>query len=157
MNREHEKGRPSKDSDLNRFVVAQEGIYAAALWQIRRGRKTDHWMWFIFPQTSGLGHSAMSVRYGISSLAEARAYIEHPLLGLRLRECVAALQDLTGTSAEAIFGNVDAQKLCSCLTLFAAADPGQQIFEAALGRWFGGQRDNRTLKILAQVGPKTQP
>lgn len=107
---ECQQSDPSTDDsfDLARFVEAQEGVYQSALAEIRRGAKRGHWMWFIFPQLRGLGHSAMAERYGIGSIEEARAYLEHPLLGQRLRECVEALQDLTGPSAADIFGEVDA-------------------------------------------------
>lgn len=104
-------------------------------------------MWYVFPQIDGLGHSAVSRCYAIRSLEEARAYLDHPLLGHRLRECVGALQDLTGTTAEQIFGSVDAVKLRSSLTLFLAAG-NEPLFSAALERWFGGQGDARTLTLL---------
>lgn len=141
---------PSDPYDLGRFIVAQADVYDAALAEIRRGRKLSHWMWFIFPQIAGLGRSPMAQRYAIRSLAEARAYLAHPFLGARLRSCVAALQDLADTSAEEVFGPVDATKLHSSLTLFAEAgdDP---IFEAALDRWFDGKRDDATLRILGHA------
>ncbi len=104
--------------NLERFIDAQRDGYETVLTEIRCGAKRSHWMWYIFPQLSGLGSSAMARRYAIGSLDEARAYLAHPVLGSRLRECVAALQKLTGTTAEAIFGTVDAMKLRSCLTLF---------------------------------------
>lgn len=135
--------------DLERFVSAQEGSYERALVEIRRGRKTGHWMWFIFPQLRGLGHSDMSIRYALGSLEEAQAYLEHPLLGPRLRECVAALQDVIGKSAEEVFGTVDAQKLCSSLTLFEATKTNTAIFDAALVRWFAGRHDQRTIALLS--------
>jgi uncharacterized protein (DUF1810 family) len=128
--------------NLKRYIEAQEGTYAGALAEIRRGAKRGHWMWFIFPQLRGLGRSEMAHRFGISSLDEARAYLTHPVLGPRLRECVAALQDLTSRSAAEVFGDVDAMKLRSSLTLFAQAGRGP-IFEAALSRWFG-EEDERT-------------
>jgi uncharacterized protein (DUF1810 family) len=134
--------------DLARFVDAQSGAYDRALAEIRRGRKTSHWMWYVFPQIFGLGFSEMSQRYAIGSLAEAKAYLAHPVLGARYRECVAALQDLTGTSAKAVFGGIDATKLRSSLTLFAAAAPDERLFAAALERWFGNERDPRTLERL---------
>ena len=136
--------------DLARFVDAQAGTYARALAEIRRGRKTSHWMWFVFPQIAGLGFSEMSQRYAIRSIAEAQAYLAHPVLGARYRECVAALQDLTGTTAKAVFGGVDATKLRSSLTLFAAAAPDERLFAAALERWFGGEPDPRTLERLGK-------
>jgi uncharacterized protein (DUF1810 family) len=133
--------------DLGRFVAAQENVYESALAEIRRGAKRSHWMWFIFPQIAGLGHSAMAQRYAIGSLDEAEAYLDHPLLGNRLRTCVSALQDLTGMTAEAVFGGVDAVKLRSSLTLFDTAGGGP-LFTAALDRWFGGEKDEATLRLL---------
>ena len=135
--------------DLERFVDAQEGCYAAAFAEVRRGAKRGHWMWFIFPQIKGLGRSERSQRYGICSLDEARAYLAHPLLGTRLLECVGALQDLNDTSAVDVFGEVDATKLRSSLTLFVQAGGGP-IFNAALIRWFKAA-DARTLAILKAV------
>jgi uncharacterized protein (DUF1810 family) len=136
----------SGDYDLARFVDAQEGIYPTALAEIRRGAKRSHWMWFVFPQIAGLGRSPTAQRYAIGSIDEARAYFAHPVLGARLCECVAALQDLPPTSAEAVFGPVDALKLRSSLTLFAEAS-GELMFEAAIKRWFGSP-DGATLKLL---------
>jgi uncharacterized protein (DUF1810 family) len=132
--------------NLQRFVEAQESTYSGALAEIRRGTKRGHWMWFIFPQLKGLGRSEMAYRFGISSLDEAKAYLAHPVLGPRLRECVAALQDLTSGTAAEVFGEVDAMKLRSSVTLFAKAGGGP-IFEAALSRWFGVE-DERTLHLL---------
>ena len=131
--------------DLDRFVAAQAGIYDAALAEIRRGAKRSHWMWFIFPQVAGLGRSDMARQYAIQSLEEARAYLAHPLLGSRYRESVAALQDLTGTTAQEIFGETDALKLRSSLTLFAQAGD-ERLIAAALDRWFGGP-DGATLAM----------
>ena len=133
--------------DLQRFVSAQESIYPSALAEIRNGQKRGHWMWFIFPQLAGLGHSAMAQHYGIGSLEEARAYLAHPLLGARYRECVESLQDLPPTTAEIVFGGIDAIKLRSSLTLFAEAS-GEPLFDAALERWFDGDRDPRTMAML---------
>lgn len=135
--------------DLERFVDAQASVYDMALAEIRRGAKRGHWMWFIFPQISGLGRSDMAQRFAIASLDEAQAYLAHPLLGARLRDCVSALQDLTGTSAQAVFGSVDAMKLRSSLTLFTQAGGGG-LFTAALDRWFDGEADAAT---LARVTP----
>jgi uncharacterized protein (DUF1810 family) len=126
-------------------------VYEHVLSEIRRGRKTSHWMWFIFPQMTGLGHSETSRYFGIRSRAEAKAYLAHPLLGARLHECVAMLQDLPPSTAGAVFGPVDALKLQSSLTLFAAMDGNDPIFQTALGRWFGGEADGQTLKLLAAV------
>lgn len=135
--------------DLGRFVAAQEATYATALAEIRRGAKRSHWMWFIFPQIAGLGRSPTAQFYAIGSIDEARDYLAHPILGARLRECVAALQDLAPTSAEAVFGAVDAVKLRSSLTLFAEAS-GERLFDAAIERWFG-DKDEATLTILRRV------
>ena len=140
---------PNDPHDLERFVSAQHGEYTAALTEISNGAKQSHWMWFIFPQIAGLGFSAMSRRFAIASLDEARAYLEHPLLGLRLRACVDALQGVTGKTAQDVFDEVDAAKLRSSLTLFAEAGT-DQLFAAALGRWFGGVRDDATLALLGQ-------
>ena len=141
--------------NLERFVDAQDSSYAAALAEIRQGRKQTHWMWFVFPQICGLGSSEMARRYAIRSDIEARAYLAHPLLGPRLVEAVGVLQDLTGTSAEAVFGSVDAVKLRSSLTLFTAVC-SVPIFEAALARWFGGQRDPATRARLNPPAPGSQ-
>jgi uncharacterized protein (DUF1810 family) len=135
--------------NLDRFVSAQEPTYGRVLTELARGLKTSHWMWFIFPQVAGLGSSEMSRRYAIGSVDEAQAYLAHPLLGARYRECVAALQDLVGTTAEAVFGSIDAAKLRSSLTLFAEAAPCDPLFEAALQRWFRGEKDRRTIEILS--------
>jgi uncharacterized protein (DUF1810 family) len=133
---------------LDRFVAAQADSYDVALAEIRLGAKRTHWMWYIFPQFAGLGHSPMAMRYAIGSLDEARAYLAHPLLGPRLRGCVAALQEVTGKTAVEIFGSIDAQKLRSSLTLFVAAGAGT-MFAAALDRWFGGEQDAATLRLFA--------
>jgi len=131
---------------LDRFVRAQAANYDDALAEIRAGAKRSHWMWYVFPQIAGLGQSDMARHYAIGSLDEARAYLEHPVLGARLRACVAALQALPPTAdAQAVFGGIDATKLRSSLTLFAAVDPA---FDAAIERWFGGVRDPATLSRL---------
>jgi uncharacterized protein (DUF1810 family) len=131
---------------LERFVDAQTDVFDTALAEIRAGAKRSHWMWFIFPQLAALGQSATAKHYGIGSLAEAQAYLAHPLLGPRLRECVAALQALPPAKAEQVFGPIDALKLRSSLTLFDAAGAGPQ-FAAALDRWFGGA-DAKTMALL---------
>ena len=133
--------------DLERFVAAQAGSYESALAEIRRGTKRGHWMWFIFPQIAGLGRSEMAERYAIRSVDEARAYMAHPVLGQRYLECVAALQDLTRSDAVAVFGQTDAMKLRSSLTLFSEA-VDERLITAALDRWFGGQ-DDATQRLLA--------
>jgi uncharacterized protein (DUF1810 family) len=134
--------------NLQRFVTAQAGTYAAALAEIRAGRKTSHWMWFIFPQIAGLGRSAMAQLYAISGADEARAYLDHPLLGERLRECTEALNALRVPDAEAIFGGTDAMKLKSSLTLFDAVSQPAGPFAMCLARYFGGARDAATLHLL---------
>jgi uncharacterized protein (DUF1810 family) len=141
---------------LERFVMAQADSYQTALAEITRGQKRSHWMWFIFPQIAGLGTSAMAQRYAIRSIAEARAYLDHPLLGARLKECVAALQALGPTTADAVFGAVDAIKLRSSLTLFTAAGGGS-LFEAALQRWCDGSPDAATLQRLAAAEGARNP
>ena len=143
----------SDSFDLDRFVTAQEASYERALAELTRGSKTSHWMWFVFPQVAGLGSSDMSRRYAIASIEEAQAYLAHPLVGARYRESVAVLQDLVGTTAEAVFGSVDAAKLRSSLTLFAEAAPDEPLFAAALERWFRGDKDRRTIDIL-NIGKK---
>jgi uncharacterized protein (DUF1810 family) len=152
---------------LQRFVEAQDqdGTYAGALAELRAGRKTSHWMWFVFPQIAGLGQSAMSRRYAIESLEEARAYLEHPVLGPRLVECARALLDHEGLSARQILGEIDAVKLRSSMTLFSrAASPASlreslpykdsrrlgetKVFERVLERYFGGEPDAATLEQI---------
>lgn len=135
------------NDSLERFVEAQDQTYARALQEIMHGFKRSHWMWFIFPQLRGLGRSTMARHYGIESIEEARAYLEHPVLGPRYVQCVTSLQDLRGNDPIAVFGAVDATKLRSSLTLFETAG-GSAVIGAALDRWFGGVRDERTAKIL---------
>ena len=132
---------------LDRFVEAQASIYAKALAEIRRGAKRSHWMWFIFPQLAGLGRSATARFFGIRSLDEARNYLAHPVLGKRYFECVAAVQDLVTSDPAAVFGDTDAMKLRSSLTLFEMVDASSQL-AAALDGWFAGQRDIATLEML---------
>jgi uncharacterized protein (DUF1810 family) len=134
--------------DLERFVAAQEGSYDGALRELRGGRKTGHWIWFVFPQLAGLGHSEMSRYYGIASLDEARAYLAHPVLGPRLRECAAVVAALHARSAEDIFGALDAKKVRSCATLFRRAAPHEPVFPAILDRWYGGAEDPATVELL---------
>lgn len=137
--------------ELARFVQAQSTGYAQALAELRAGRKRGHWIWYVLPQLRGLGMSSTSAYYGIGSLGEARAYLAHPVLGPRLRECVEAVCRHEGLSAEQIFGALDAMKFRSCLTLFAAAEGDSSVFARALGQFFGEQRDERTLELLAQA------
>ena len=134
--------------DLQRFVQAQAEAYQQALAEIRRGRKTTHWMWFVFPQLRGLGLSSTAWRYGIVSLAEARAYLAHDILGPRLRECAAAVASLERRTASEVFGSPDDQKLRSCLTLFEQADPSTPTFSRALDSLWAGERDPLTLRML---------
>lgn len=137
-------------ADLERFVAAQDagGSYDEALAELTRGAKRSHWMWFVFPQIAGLGRSATARYFALSSLAEARAYIAHPVLGPRLRECAAALLNLTGRTAEHVLGGVDAVKLRSSMTLFAAAAPDEPVFAEVLDRYFDGRRDPATVDRL---------
>ena len=136
---------------LQRFVDAQEdaAIYARALGELRAGRKQGHWIWFVFPQIAGLGSSPMSQAYAIRSLEEARAYLEHPLLGARLRESTEALLAAEpGASAEAILGGIDAIKVRSSMTLFHRAAPAEPIFKNVLDRFYGGETDPETERRL---------
>jgi uncharacterized protein (DUF1810 family) len=134
--------------DLERFVHAQERSYERALSEIKSGQKRSHWMWYIFPQLEGLGHSAMSQRYSIGSLAEAEMYLKHPILGPRLITCLEALLNLENRSAEDIFGFLDAKKLRSSATLFAAASPSESIFQQLLRKYFRGENDPATFRLL---------
>jgi uncharacterized protein (DUF1810 family) len=134
--------------DLERFVQAQAATYDAALAELRAGRKTSHWMWFVFPQIEGLGRSPTAQRYAISGLEEARAYLAHPVLGPRLRESAAALLDSPARSAEDVLGGIDALKLRSSMTLFARAAPDEELFRAVLDRFYGGEADPETERRL---------
>jgi uncharacterized protein (DUF1810 family) len=134
---------------LERFLEAQAPIYAQALAELRAGQKQSHWMWFIFPQIAGLGQSPTSRAYAIQTLDEARAYLAHPVLGARLRECCQAVMNLRTNSAEEIFGSVDEMKFRSCLTLFTEADHGEVLFYNLLEKYFEGEPDEATLEILA--------
>lgn len=138
--------------DLDRFLDAQEtgGTYGQALAELQLGNKTGHWMWFIFPQISGLGRSAASRRYAINSLAEARAYLDHDVLGPRLLECAQAIATHKDRSAEDILGSVDARKLRSSMTLFLRAAPGETVFKAVLAQFFDGEPDPATDEILSR-------
>lgn len=137
--------------DLNRFLEAQAGDYARALAEIRAGDKRSHWMWYIFPQVTGLGFSSMSQRYAIRTRAEAEAYLAHPVLGPRLTECAEAALGVEGRSALDIFGSPDDIKLRSCATLFAAVSPAGSVFHRLLDAFFEGRHDGQTLRLL---GPK---
>jgi uncharacterized protein (DUF1810 family) len=143
---------PGDPFDLDRFVRAQDsgGAYERALEELRRGGKTSHWMWFVFPQLAGLGHSAMAERYAIRSLDEARAYLGHPVLGPRLLDSTAAILGTPeGRSAESMLGGIDAVKLRSSATLFLRADPQDAMFARVLDRFFDGAPDPATDRLLA--------
>ena len=139
-----------RSNGMERFVEAQDagGIYAQALRELRAGRKTSHWMWFVFPQVAGLGHSSMAQAYAIDSLDQARAYLAHPVLGPRLRECTAAVLTHTDRTAEQIMGGIDALKLRSSMTLFARADPDDPAYAAVLDSFYDGEPDARTDALL---------
>lgn len=140
--------------DLGRFVTAQAPVFDAALTELKAGRKRSHWMWFIFPQLRGLGHSSTAQFYGIGSLDEARAYLAHPLLGPRLTLCARTVLESAAPSLHDIFGSPDDMKFGSCMTLFeAAAPPEEKVFGAAIDRWCAGQRDARTLQLLSSGKP----
>lgn len=136
--------------DLERFVQAQDagGTYGRAVQELRRGRKTGHWIWFVFPQIAGLGRSPTSAHYSITSLAEARAYLRHPVLGPRLAECTAIVAQTQDETAEQIFGDLDALKLHSSMTLFHRAAPDEPLFRQVLDRFFDGQPDPATDRLL---------
>jgi uncharacterized protein (DUF1810 family) len=134
--------------DLERFVDAQAGVYERVCGELRAGRKQSHWMWFVFPQIRGLGSSEMAVRYAISSLEEAKAYLRHDVLGVRLRECAGILVGVQGRTVEEIFGYPDDLKFHSSMTLFAKAAEEEGVFQEALGKYFGGAMDGGTLERL---------
>ena len=139
---------PNGMSELERFSSAQSRVYDQALSELRAGRKRSHWMWFIFPQIRGLGHSPTSLHYAIRDLEEARAYMAHPVLGPRLRECAEAVMEVEGRSASEIFGYPDDLKLRSSMTLFSRASGGESVFDRVLEKYYQGQPDSRTLEIL---------
>lgn len=138
--------------DLTRFVDIQRTNYTRALQEITTGRKTTHWMWYIFPQVAGLGQSAMAREYGIAGIGEARAYMAHPLLGPRLTACAEALLAVQGRTITEILGTPDDMKLRSCATLFAAVTPPGSVFERLLEKYYAGERDERTLRALRAEG-----
>ena len=135
---------------LDRFLDGQEEVYEGVLQELRRGRKTGHWMWFIFPQVAGLGSSGMSRYYAISSLDEARAYLAHPVLGARLRECARLVFAIEGRTAEQVLGGIDALKLRSSMTLFHRAIPDEAVFRQVLDGFYGGVTDPATDRLLAR-------
>ena len=134
--------------NLTRFVTAQNRVYDEVRSELREGNKRSHWMWFVFPQIKGLGHSPMSQNFAISSLEEARAYLQHPILGPRLLECTQLVNSTTGLTIHEIFGSPDDLKFHSCMTLFAKAAPDNNAFEEALRKFFGGREDQSTLDRL---------
>jgi len=133
--------------NLARFLDAQAPVYEQVLAELRAGRKRSHWIWFIFPQIAGLGHSAMAHRYAIGSLEEARAYLAHPVLGARLRECSELVLAVEGRTIHEIFGSPDDMKFRSCMTLFNQAAPGEAVFTDCLRKYFEGQEDPHTLRV----------
>jgi uncharacterized protein (DUF1810 family) len=137
--------------DLQRFLNAQAPVYATVCEELRAGRKRSHWMWYIFPQLQGLGTSPMAQRYAIASLDEAKAYLAHPVLGARLRECASLVAGMEGRSIENIFGYPDDMKFRSCMTLFSRAAPGEAIFADCLQKYFGGEPDRLTLDSLPRA------
>jgi uncharacterized protein (DUF1810 family) len=139
--------------ELSRFVEAQDSIYANALEELKAGQKSSHWMWFIFPQVAGLGSSHMAKRFAIHSRAEGKAYLDHPLLGIRLRECIDALLELEHRTAEQIMGDPDFLKLQSSITLFAELSPAETRFGRLLEKYYAGRRDQKTLDYLSQDDP----
>ncbi|MEW6039183.1 MAG: DUF1810 domain-containing protein [Pseudomonadota bacterium] len=143
--------KPPDPFDLHRFLAAQANDYEDAIAELRAGRKRTHWMWYVFPQLRGLGFSPTSQFYAIGSAEEARAYLGHEVLGMRLRECLSVLNGLETDSAEDVFGRVDAAKLRSSLTLFEAVTVEKAPFARALEKFFGGKRDDRSLAILATM------
>jgi uncharacterized protein (DUF1810 family) len=140
--------------DLQRFVDAQEHVYKRALSEIQSGRKRSHWMWFIFPQIDGLGASSMSRRYAIRSVAEAKAYLAHPLLGPRLLESAEAVLAVETTSALELFGSPDDMKLRSCATLFASVSSEESVFRQLINKYFDGKPDDSTLQLIGKKEPR---
>jgi uncharacterized protein (DUF1810 family) len=135
-------------ADLERFIEAQREVYPSVLEELRRGHKTGHWIWFIFPQIAGLGRSATSVAFAIGSLEEARAYLAHPVLGARLRECAAIVAALEGRTAVEVFGPLDAMKVRSSMTLFIRGAPDEPVFALVLDRFYEGLPDEATDALL---------
>lgn len=146
--RSSDGAREDDPYDLDRFVRAQEADHERALAEIRRGRKRSHWMWYVFPQIDGLAFSSTSRYYAIQSLAEAAAYLDHPILGPRLRECAEAVVGVDGQSATDIFGSPDDLKLRSCATLFARVSPPGSVFDRLLAKYYRGVPDGKTLQLL---------
>ena len=134
--------------NLERFIKAQAGIYESVISELKNGHKRSHWMWFIFPQLKGLGNSSISIKYSISSPREAEEYLDHPILGSRIKECSRIVLNIDGFSAMQIFGSIDELKLRSSMTLFDAVQQNENIFELVLGKYFKGIKDKRTLDLL---------
>jgi uncharacterized protein (DUF1810 family) len=148
MTDDFDHGDTSDPYDLKRFLEAQKNDYQRALCEIRSGRKRSHWMWYIFPQYDGLAFSSTSKRYAIKSVAEAEAYLQHPVLGPRLVQCAEAAVGVEGRSASEVFGSPDDMKLRSCATLFAAVSPAGSVFERVLEKFFRGAQDEKTLRLM---------
>lgn len=148
MNLERPALRGEVSAKLNRFVAAQEADYERALAEIVAGRKRTHWMWYIFPQIDGLGFSSISRRFSIKGVEEAKAYLDHPVLGPRLLKCAEAVIGVEGRSATEIFGSPDDMKLKSCATLFASVLPPGSVFDRVLAKYYAGARDEKTLQLL---------
>ena len=151
MSEQGTSGSTADPYDLDRFVRAQALDYDRAMSEILSGRKRSHWMWYVFPQFDGLGFSSTSRHYAIRSVAEAEAYLRHPVLGPRLLESAQAVLDVEGRSALEVFGSPDDLKLRSCATLFACVSPPGSVFERLLAKYFGGERDDRTLRLMRQT------
>ena len=137
--------------NLNRFIEAQDSSFNNAIRELRAGRKSSHWSWFVLPQIIGLGSSAMSIKYALSGLDEAKAYLNHPILGARLKETITTLLFHEGTNASHILGDVDAKKLQSCLTIFNLVSNHEDLFQKALDKYFDGKHDANTLDIVAKL------
>lgn len=151
-----EESSPVRDDrfDLARFIDAQKQVYSGVLTELKNGRKRSHWMWFVFPQIDGLAHSSTSEFYAVKSLEEARAYLNHPVLGARLTECAEAVLAVENRSASEIFGFPDDLKFKSSLTLFESAADAEPVFGALLERYFNGERDSRTIELLKRIKEK---
>jgi len=135
--------------DLSRFLVPQEEVFADVLSELKQGRKTGHWIWYVFPQIKGLGRSGRSRYYSISSIAEAAAYMAHPVLGRRLLKCTKLVLEVEGKTAEQIFGVLDAMKFRSSMTLFSAVKNGNEVFQCAIDKYFDGVANDKTVRLLS--------
>lgn len=138
----------------SRFLSAQQNIYSQVLKELQNGKKTSHWMWFIFPQIDGLGHSSTAKYYAIKNITEAKEYLAHPVLGKRLLECSEIILSIKNKSAEEIFGYPDYLKLRSCMTLFNFISPQENVFENLLNKYFANEKDEKTISILKQLNTK---